>query len=80
MKNPILTAKAKFVKHKTKVVYGAGVATGIVATVWVRKNIPIHISAPISTTQLQHLIDHTDDAMTYVTRQGSVTLFNDINL
>ena len=80
MKNPIANAKAKFVKHKTKIVYGAGVATGIAATVWMKKNIPIHINAPISTERLQHLIDHTEDAMTYVTKQGSVTLFNDVNL
>lgn len=81
MKTKIANAKAKFAKHKTEFVYSAGVVTGIVIAMYTVRKTPGDIIAPISSAQLQHLIDNPEDALEWIApRQSKVTLFNDVLL
>jgi hypothetical protein len=82
MFNPADRIKVAVRKHKSKIVFSAGVVTGVSAVVVFRRNVPVHITAPISSSELQHLIDHTEDAMSYVSLKplAVVELFNAIHL
>lgn len=82
MFNPITRTKQAARRHKSKLVYGAGVVTGVAGAVAVRRLIPVHIIAPIGNETLQHLIDHPEDAVHYVVPANGrmVTLFNDVHL
>lgn len=84
MPNPIRRIKVVVQKHKTRIAYGAGVATGVAGMIVVRRTlVPFpHIIAPISSEDLKHLIDNPDDALTYIDprRRGTVSLFNAVHL
>lgn len=79
MLNPITRVQATYTQHKTKFVFGAGIATGIAGAIVLRRNPSVHIIAPIPTQILQHLIDKPEDAASYIEpkTRHAITLIND---
>lgn len=82
MLNPVTRVKDTVQRHKSRILFGAGVVVGVTGMVMVRKTIPIHLTVPIDHDTLQHLIDHTEDSASFVNRRplAVLELFNSVNL
>jgi hypothetical protein len=82
MPNPIIRARNTVVRHKTKIVFAAGVLTGAGATLYFGSKHPAHIIAPISSDDLRHLADNVESSLHYVepATRRTITLFNDATI
>lgn len=82
MLNPVTRVKDKVRKHKSRIVFSAGVAAGLGGAIAFRKIVPVHIVTSIDNATLQHLIDHPEDSAQCLTldRRAMLELFNAVHL
>lgn len=82
MPNPLTRARNTVSRHKTKIVFAAGVFTGAGVTLYIGFKNPAHIIAPISSDDLRHLADNVESSLHYVepASRRTITLFNDATL